>query len=153
VKATDLLEKDHRAVEALFEDFEEAGERAFQRKRVLVEQIVQELDVHARIEEEIFYPAVKGARSEDARDIVREALEEHHAIKTLVEELAEMEPSDEQFDSKVKVLRENVEHHVEEEEGEMFPEAKRLLGGDRLDEIGRQLELRKEELRREAVRT
>jgi hemerythrin superfamily protein len=82
------------------------------------------LTSHATVEEEIFYPAVKKARSENTKDLVREAYEEHTQVKALPAALAEVEPGEESYDAKMKVLQEDVEHHVEEEEGDMFPDAK-----------------------------
>jgi len=113
--AITLLKQDHTKVRALFKEYEDAGDRAIQTKHRLFDEIKQELDVHAAIEEEIFYPAVKRLRAEDARDLVLEAIEEHHVIKTLLKELAGLTPEDEAFDAKVKVLCENVDHHATEE--------------------------------------
>lgn len=144
--ATRLLEKDHAAVKALFKQYEKAGDRAFSTKAGLVASMKAELDAHAAIEEEIFYPAVKAARSEDARETVREGVEEHAIIKRLLGELDEMKPEDEQYDAKVKVLTETVEHHAGEEEDEMFAEARRLFSKERLEELGVQMETRKESL-------
>jgi hemerythrin superfamily protein len=99
--------------------------------------------VHASVEEEIFYPAVKKARSENVKDEVRERYEEHKQIKSLLAELVRITAADETYDMKVKVLKEDVEHHVKEEEGEMFPDAKEFLGEKRLVELGGQLKARK----------
>jgi iron-sulfur cluster repair protein YtfE (RIC family) len=115
-------------------------------KASLFNQIKAALEVHAAIEEEIFYPAVKKARSEHVKDEVREAYEEHKQIKSLLAQVSSITPADETYDMKIKVLKEDVEHHVKEEEGEMFPDAKRFLGESRLVELGAQLEARKQEL-------
>jgi iron-sulfur cluster repair protein YtfE (RIC family) len=104
------------------------------------------LEVHAAIEEEIFYPAVKKARSEPVKDEVREAYEEHKQIKSLLAQVSSITLADETYDMKIKVLKEDVEHHVKEEEEEMFPDAKKFLGENRLVELGVQLEARKQEL-------
>jgi len=100
---------------------------------------------HSMLEEEIFYPAVKKARSEHVKDEVSEAYEEHKQIKSLLAQVSSITPADETYDMKIKVLKEDVEHHVKEEEGEMFPDAKRFLGESRLVELGAQLEARKQE--------
>jgi hemerythrin superfamily protein len=104
------------------------------------------LEVHAAVEEEIFYPAVKKARSEHVKDEVREAYEEHKQIKSLLAQVSSITPDDETYDMKIKVLKEDLEHHVKEEEGEMFFDAKRFLGESRLVELGAQLEARKQAL-------
>ncbi|MEP6768501.1 MAG: hemerythrin domain-containing protein [Acidobacteriota bacterium] len=140
-----MLEQDHRKVEALFEAYEKAGEGAQATRKEIVDQIASELEIHAQLEERIFYQAFKSVRSEDPKKLVRESFEEHKIVKTLLTELSAMQPSDEQFDAKVTVLKESVEHHVDEEEDDLFPEAKKLLGGERLREIaGRMRELKRE---------
>jgi len=111
-----------------------------------VEEITAALKVHASVEEEIFYPAVKKARAEETKDEVREAYEEHKQIKALLAALSKTTPDDETFDSKVKVLQEDVEHHVKEEEGKMFPDAKKFLNNEGLQTLGEQMAARKSEL-------
>lgn len=143
MEATKLLKSDHDEVRALFKEYEKAGDRAMGKKAKLFEQIRDALTVHAKIEEEVFYPAVKAARSEEAKDEVREATEEHKIVKTLLSELEKMKPSDEQFDAKVKVLMESVEHHAGEEEKEMFKQARKHLSKDRLEMLGEEMEIRK----------
>ncbi|HKB71416.1 MAG TPA: hemerythrin domain-containing protein [Thermoanaerobaculia bacterium] len=144
--ATKLLKDDHDEVRALFKEYEKSGDRALAKREELFEQIRDALTVHAEIEEEIFYPAVKAARSEDARDEVREAVEEHRIVKTLLAELDAMKPGDEQFDAKMTVLQESVEHHADEEEKEMFKQARKNLSKDRLEALGEEMEARKGEL-------
>lgn len=144
--ATKLLKQDHDEVRALFKEYEKAGDRAVAKKEKLAAQICEALTVHAEIEEEIFYPAVKAARSEEVKDEVREAVEEHKIVKTLVAEIEKMKPSDEQFDAKMTVLKESVEHHASEEEEEMFKQARKNLSKDRLEELGEEMEARKGEL-------
>ena len=144
--ATKLLKQDHDEVRALFKEYEKAGDRAVAKKEKLAAQICEALTVHAEIEEEIFYPAVKAARSEEVKDEVREAVEEHKIVKTLVAEIEKMKPSDEQFDAKMTVLKEGVEHHASEEEEEMFKQARKNLSKDRLEELGEEMEARKGEL-------
>ena len=146
MEATKLLKSDHDEVRAMFKEYEKTGDRATSKKAKLFEQIRDALTVHAKIEEEVFYPAVKAARSEEAKDEVREATEEHRIVKTLLSELDRMKPTDEQYDAKMKVLMEGVEHHAEEEEKEMFKKARQLLSREQLDELGTQMAARKQEL-------
>lgn len=119
------LTEDHNKVKALFKQFEKLKEEkdAEEEKVALVKRICTELKVHAEIEEEVFYPAVR-AEIED-EDLMDEALVEHAGAKELIAQLEEMEPGDDLYDAKVTVLGEQIEHHVKEEEGEMFPKAKK----------------------------
>ena len=140
--AITLLKNDHRKVEELFEEFEKA--RKPERKKALATEICTELTVHATIEEEIFYPACKGAVGEDMLD---EAYVEHDGAKVLIAEIGAAEPADEFYDAKVKVLSEMIKHHVKEEERRsdgLFAQA-REAGLD-MDELHARLEQRKEEL-------
>ncbi len=137
--AITLLKQDHKTVNALFRKYEKLGDEAYTAKREVVDQIIEELSVHAVIEEQVFYPAVKGI-SEDLKDHVLESLEEHHVVKWLLDELVGLDPEHERFDAKVTVLIENVRHHVEEEETEFFPEVRQSLGRKVLGEIGEALE-------------
>jgi hemerythrin-like domain-containing protein len=146
--AVKLLKDDHKRVKALFRDFEGAGERAHKTKQKIAEQVFLELEVHTKLEEEIFYPAAKARGSEDVTDVVDEGLEEHHVVELLIAELKQLDPSDGTFDPKFKVLTENVEHHIEEEEGELLPEAAKDLGSE-TEQLGNQMEQRKRQLLRE----
>ncbi len=134
-----LLKDDHKTVEKLFKQFEKAGDEAHKEKAKLVKQIVEELTVHAFIEEQHFYPAAR-ARVPETEDHVLESLEEHHIVKWVCSELYGMDPTDERYDAKVTVLAENVRHHVEEEEQEWFPEVRRGLGRKALQELGATME-------------
>jgi hemerythrin-like domain-containing protein len=122
-----LLTADHKKVKALFKDFEKLKEQedAGDEKAALVERICMELMVHATVEEEIFYPAVRDAINDD--DLVDEAEVEHASAKDLIAQLQSAEPGDEQYDARVTVLGEYVDHHVKEEEGEMFPKARKKV--------------------------
>jgi hemerythrin superfamily protein len=140
--AITLLKNDHKTVEKLFKAFEKAGPRAKQTKAKAVAQIIEELSVHAAIEEQVFYPSVR-AEVEDTDSEILESLEEHHIVKWELAELEDLSPDDERFDAKVTVLIENVRHHVQEEEGELFPEVRSALGRKRLSEIGDSLETAK----------
>jgi hemerythrin superfamily protein len=138
-----LLTADHREVHEMFEQFEQLGDRARATKEKLKEKICKALIAHTTIEEEIFYPAVRG-QIEDGEDMVDEAVVEHAAAKDLIQQLQEMDPDDELFDAKVKVLGEQIDHHVEEEEKEMFPKVKK--SGLDLLALGQEMAMRKQEL-------
>jgi hemerythrin superfamily protein len=143
--AVEMLKHDHEKVKALFQQYEAAGHRAHRKKQGLAEEVFAELAVHTTLEEELFYPAMKRQTDQDGKDLVAEAVEEHHVVTTLMDELKGLDPMDERYDAKFKVLMENVEHHIEEEEGEMFPEAEEVLG-ERLERLGQQMHQRKEQL-------
>jgi len=149
--ATTLLKKDHETVRELFKKYEKLGDRATASKQRVFEEIQQELEIHSKIEEEIFYPAVRGARSKEAQEIVLEAIEEHNVVKTLLEEISDLTPEAEEYDAKVTVLQENVEHHADEEEKDMFPEAKKHLSKEELERLGTEMEARKETLKEEVT--
>jgi hemerythrin superfamily protein len=144
--AVALIKADHREVEKLFHEFEEAGDRAYKTKQQLVSQIIKELEVHATIEEEIYYPAVDAKAKKDGKELVAEAVEEHHVVKVLLGELATMSAEDDAFDAKVTVLMENVRHHVEEEEEELLPESEEILGEEELARLGEEMAARKQQL-------
>jgi hemerythrin superfamily protein len=133
--AISLLKDDHRAVEALFKRFEQAGSGAHVERRRIVDDIIKELSVHAEIEETVFYPAVREAVP-PTNDEVLEALEEHHVAKWVLSELEGMDPTAERFEAKVTVLIENVRHHVEEEESELFPQVRNAMSRKALDDMG-----------------
>jgi hemerythrin superfamily protein len=134
-----LLKNDHKTVEKLFKQFEKLGDNAYATKRQVVDQIIEELSVHAAIEEQYFYPAVR-ENVPDAEDTVLEGLEEHHIVKWTLSELKDLDPRNERFDAKVTVLMESVRHHVEEEEGDMFPLVREAMGRKALQDVGEMLE-------------
>jgi hemerythrin superfamily protein len=144
--AVALIKADHREVEKLFNEFEDAGDRAYKTKQQLVSQIIKELEVHATIEEEIYYPAVDAKAKKDGKELVAEAVEEHHVVKVLLSELATMSAEDDAFDAKVTVLIENVRHHVEEEEEELLPQSEEILGDEELARLGEAMAARKQQL-------
>ena len=144
--AVALIKADHREVEKLFHEFEDAGDRAYKTKQQLVSQIIKELEVHATIEEETYYPAVEAKAKKDGKELVAEAIEEHHVVKILLGELSTMSAEDEAFDAKVTVLMENVRHHVEEEEEEMLPQSEEVLGKEELARLGQEMAARKQQL-------
>src|SRR3954465_15330663 len=129
--AITLLKNDHKTVEKLFKQFENAGDRATTTKRNLVEKIIEELAIHAAIEEQVFYPACRELVPE-SEDMVLESLEEHHIVKWTLSELEGLDPQDERFEAKVTVLMESVRYHVEEEESDLFPDIRKGLGRKQL---------------------
>ncbi|HXG04007.1 MAG TPA: hemerythrin domain-containing protein [Candidatus Binatia bacterium] len=143
MKATDLLKKDHAAVKKLFADFDKTGQRAVKKRRQLADKITTELEVHAAIEEEVFYPAMR--RASGGQDLVEEAQREHAEVKQMVAEIRGLDPDDASLADRVAALKEAVEHHVREEEGEMFRRA-RELGDEELQRLGQALKERKQAL-------
>jgi hypothetical protein len=131
-----LLTKQHREVEALFKKVERSEDPT--ESRQLLGQIKQQLELHTRLEEEIFYPAIRGLETKKAEEMIFEAYEEHHVVELVLAELPKVDPEDERFHAKMTVLQELIEHHVEEEEKEMFKLAKKL-GKDELAAIGEQM--------------
>lgn len=142
MNAIELLESQHREVESLFEQIENANGRE---KRQLFEEIKRQLELHTKLEEKIFYPAGE----EVDEDVTLEAYEEHANVKEMLKKISRITPSDETFDAKVTVLKEMVEHHVEEEEEEYFPKCQEEWGDVRLQELGGKMEqmMEKEENR------
>jgi hemerythrin superfamily protein len=136
--AITLLRDDHKTVEQLFKRFEKAGDRAYVEKRQIVDRIIEELSIHAAIEEQVFYPVAR-ATVADTEDIALESLEEHHIVKWLLSELVDLDPAAERFDAKVTVLIENVRHHVEEEQDEFFPKVRHGLSRAQLADLGEAL--------------
>ena len=145
MNAIDLLKQQHREVEKLFKKIEKAGP---DEKEKLFDGLADALAVHAAIEEQHFYPATKDARTEE---LLEEAVEEHLSVKRIIADLLEMEPDDAQFDAKIKVLQEQVEHHVEEEEEQLFPEVQKLHSKDELEDLGMLMEQTAEELKEQGA--
>ena len=141
-----LLKEDHAAVTALFEQFDKAGDNAKAKKLKLARTICNELKVHTRIEEEIFYPAVEAVLPKE-KDLLDEAEVEHDGARKLIAEIDAMEPGDELFDAKVTVLSEYIKHHVKEEHVEMFPKVRRTKLDLRV--LGMRLAFRKGELKKQ----
>ena len=138
-----MLRADHREVERLFKQFEKAGPKAHVTRRNIVDRIIGELSVHAAIEEQVFYPAVREAVP-PTEDVVLESLEEHHIVKWTLTELESMDPEHERFIPKTTVLIESVRHHVEEEEDELFPKVREALTRKQLAELGEAMAAAKE---------
>ena len=138
-----LLKADHKKVAGILEKLDSTTERGVKTREELFTQLKTELDVHARIEETIFYTALEEAK--ETRDITLEAFEEHRLVKQLLGELEELSKDEEEWTAKFSVLKENVEHHVEDEEGEMFPKARKVLSEEQAEELGTRLEEAKKE--------
>jgi hemerythrin superfamily protein len=143
INAIKLLKSDHQKVKDLFDQYE-MGDSTHQ-KGSIAEQIFMELDLHSQLEEEIFYPAVESAMGQEGREMVEESLEEHRAAKKLIEELRSSDIESEYYDERIHILMDDVEHHIEEEEGKMFPDAEEMLGAD-LERLGMEMEKRKDQL-------
>jgi hypothetical protein len=144
--AIQLLKKDHKEVKALLKEFDHLRGRAKQKQHSVVMQICAALTIHAQIEEELVYPVFKELRSQDIKDLVREAAEEHQVAKTLIGELMALSPDVEQYEAKTTVLGEYVQHHVKEEEQELFLKAQKQLSAKRLAELGEKIAARKQAL-------
>ena len=144
VDAIELLKEDHEHVKSMFEQYDGLGDRAHATKKKLATEICTELTKHATAEEEIFYPAVRAAGGKDKEDLVDEAIVEHASARDLIAQIMGMESTDELFDAKVKVLGELIDHHVQEEEKEIFPAAKKA--GLDMKMLGQQIAERKAEI-------
>ena len=136
MKATELLKKQHREVKALFGH---AGKAKSGERRGIVDEIMEKLRAHMAIEEAIFYPAVRELATKKTDEMVSEAYEEHHVVKLVLDELPGVDLEDELFEARMTVLEELIEHHVEEEEKEMFKVAEKL-GDERLRTLGEEME-------------
>jgi hemerythrin-like domain-containing protein len=150
MNAFTLLKNDHKKVAGILEKLEETTERALKTREDLFAQLKNELDIHANIEETIFYPVLK--KAEESRDITLEAFEEHRIVKQLLAELEQSSKDDEQWTAKFTVLKENIEHHVEEEEGEMFTKARKVLSEEEIETLGTRMEKAKGEQKAAAAR-
>jgi hypothetical protein len=142
MNALTLLKADHDKMKKLLTEGESTTERGEKTRTELLDRIKSELSIHERIEEEIFYPALKSHPR--AKDIVLEGYEEHHVVDEIMGELEATDVTDETWGAKFKVMKENIEHHMEEEEGEMFAKARQVFDADELDQLG----VRMEELKR-----
>jgi hemerythrin-like domain-containing protein len=150
LNAIDLLLHDHREVEALFSEFDGLEEGDEEDAEDIIEDACLELEIHDKLEIEIFYPAVREAAAddEDIADLLSEAEDEHEAVRELIEKLEDMDPDDDARDALFTTLIEQVKHHVEEEETELFPKVKKLKGLD-LEALGAEMQERKQELQAE----
>ena len=140
--ALTLLKTDHDKVKKLLTELESTTERGVKTRSELFATIKGELTVHEVVEEEIFYPELKSHPK--AEDIVLEGFQEHHVVDLLMGELESLDVTDETWGAKAKVMKENIEHHIEEEEGEMFTQARSVFSADELETLGaRMAELKK----------
>lgn len=144
--AINILKKDHDRVDSLFKDFEKAEKRS--QKKKIVAEAIKELKNHATIEEELFYPSLRGKEKVD-QDLLNESDEEHHVAKLLIAELEQMDGSEDHYDAKFTVLSESIRHHVKDEEGDLFPQARKTDVD--FDALGQQILTRKRELMKSGV--
>ena len=143
--AITMLKSDHATVKRLLRELNATSDRALKQRESLVEQIERELKMHAQLEEEIFYPAFKSAtRGTDAEDMFYEAAEEHHLLDIMLPALKSANPKSHEFEAKAKVLLDLIEHHVKEEENEMFKAARELFEEAELRELGDMMQARRE---------
>ncbi len=145
-----MLKEDHKKVKALFKEYQGLGDRPSKKKEKIVEQIFNDLEIHAKVEEDLFYPKVKECIEAKDKKLVAEAFEEHLIVKRLIDELKKLHVGDEVFEAKFKVLREGVMHHIEEEEEDLFPKAKKGLDG-KSGPLGVHMEEEKEELQKHSA--
>ncbi len=143
MNAIELLKSDHDKVDLLFQKVEATEESEH---KALFEKIREELEIHTHIEETIFYPKIK--EEPELEDIVLEGIEEHHQAKIFLRELAALAKDSEKFEPKLKVLMEDIKHHVQEEEGEMFPKVEELFDASVLEELGAQMEKEKQSFKK-----
>ena len=143
MNAFTLLKADHKKVAGILEKIDSTTERGVKTREELFTQLKTELDLHAHIEETILYPALEQA--DETRDITLEAYEEHRLVKQLLGELDSLGKDEETWTAKFTVLKENIEHHVEEEEGEMFKKARKVLSEKEAEDLGERLEAAKSE--------
>jgi len=149
MNAFTVLKADHKKVAGILEKIDSTTERGVKTREDLFKQLKTELDLHAHIEETILYPALEQA--EETRDITLEAYEEHRLVKQLLAELDTLGKDEEQWTAKFTVLKENIEHHVEEEEDEMFKKARKVLSEKEAEDLGERLEAAKSEPLRSAA--
>ena len=137
--AISVLKQDHSNVEELFHRFEGLSGDALKEKARIRDKVIEHLSVHGELEEQVLYPAIR-AKMPDEQDLVLEALEEHHMMKVALSELEKVQPGHERFDAKFTVLMENVRHHVQEEEDDLFPKVRDGFTNEELNDLGRQME-------------
>jgi hemerythrin-like domain-containing protein len=147
--AMSLLKEDHQKVKKVLAELESTTERGVKTREELFTRVKQELVVHEAIEEEIFYPALKDHPK--TKEIALEAYEEHHVVDTIMAEIEGVAYDDETWGAKFKVMKESLEHHIEEEEGDMFKQAKQVFEDAELAQLGESMRARKEELLRQQV--
>ena len=135
----ELIKEDHRRVEALFEEYEAFGDDAYEQKATLVNTIIEELEAHTEMEETIAYPVFLKALDDEGDKKVEEAYAEHEVAKHLIEEIKGLDPQDPQYAAKVTVLKENIMHHVGEEETDLLPAAEEAVSCEEMARIGEEM--------------
>jgi hemerythrin-like domain-containing protein len=138
MNALTMLEEDHKTIKRLLNEGEETTERAEKTRTELFERLKDFLEIHERIEEEVLYPALKAHPK--SKDIALEGFEEHHVVDEILEELETTPVSDETWGAKFKVAKENLEHHIEEEEGDMFKKSRQIFSDEELEKMGKRME-------------
>ncbi|AVE07230.1 hemerythrin domain-containing protein [Pseudomonas palleroniana] len=152
MNAIDLLKADHEKVKAILTQLSESTERGVKKRTELLEKLEMEVSIHTQLEEQILYPAFKAAGGKDEAEMYYEAKEEHRTVDSLVlPDLKATDPTSPEFAGRVKVVKELLEHHIEEEETEMFPKAKKLLGKAELEKLGEQMLAMKSSLKKSYV--
>ena len=149
MNAITMLKQDHDAVKKLLDELERTTERGIKTRQELFARLKSDLTVHEVIEEEIFYPALK--EHPKAKDIVLEAYEEHNVVDAIMGEMSALPVDDETWGAKATVMKENIEHHIEEEEGEMFKQARRVFDEAELEELGARMAARRQTAMQEAA--
>ena len=144
--AVTLLKDDHDTLKKILNDLDSTTERGVKTREELFTRVRRELEVHEAIEEEIFYPALK--EHPKAKDLVLEAYEEHNVVDMVMAEIQDTPYDDETWGAKLTVMKENIEHHIEEEEGEMFPQAREVFERSELQELAERMKARKDEVLR-----
>jgi iron-sulfur cluster repair protein YtfE (RIC family) len=139
MNAIELLKKDHEKVKKLCEQYDSDGDR----RRDIANMVFEELEIHSRVEEDVFYPAVRAKAKKDGKELIKHSIEEHQEVDDLINALRSMDPEEEDFDDRFQELIEDVEYHIDLEESETFPKAEQLLGND-LEDLGKQIEEEKE---------
>lgn len=143
--AITMLKSDHATVKRLLRELTETSDKAVKQREALVQQIEREVKMHAQVEEEVFYPAFKAAtKGDEAEDLFYEAAEEHHVVDMVLPALKSANPKSKEFAAKATVLRELIEHHIKEEETEMFKEARQRFSDEQLRELGDMMQARKD---------
>ena len=149
MNAIDLLKTDHEKVKGILNQLSESTDRALKKRAELLDKLELEITIHTQLEEQILYPAFKEAGGKEKDEMYYEAKEEHRTVDSLVlPDLKSTDPSTPEFAGRVKVVKELLEHHIEEEETEMFPQAKKLLGNAKLEELGKEMEVMKASLKK-----
>lgn len=149
MNAIELLKTDHEKVKGILNQLSESTDRALKKRAELLDKLELEITIHTQLEEQILYPAFKDAGGKEQDEMYYEAKEEHRTVDSLVlPDLKSTDPSTPEFAGRVKVVKELLEHHIEEEETEMFPQAKKLLGNAKLEELGKEMEVMKASLKK-----